>query len=442
MPLDSFFNAFSDIQTVMGYIGTFSWFLLPFMLMYTVAALWLAYVQAHYMKSTKYVLIEIKPPREVRKTPRAMEQVFTAIHALRSGPELGMFFAMLNEKWWNGEVVLPYSAEIVSFGGEVRFYLWIPEKHRNIIEAAIYSHYLDAEIKVVDDYVNRLPPTFAELKKRNYEIFGTEFLLAKDDAYPIRTFTDFETIAEEKELDPISGVMEVMAKIRPEDTIWLQIIIKPLIEDEPEKLYASAKKILDKIKAESRAVKDEKTGEVYLVQPNPAELEAMKAISRKIEKPAFKTVIRTLYIGPKEGFSSNFGQRGIFSAFNQYAIEAYNKFKNNSLAWSRASMWYPPYFFPRRRLIARKERLMDNYRKRKIYDDTRAAKLLNLQLFDFGGGGKMFISNTEELATLYHLPTFIVMTGPMVKKEESRKVGPPAGLPIFGDNDQKLPGIG
>ena len=308
MPFDPFLQLFSNLDIFVGYLSYVAPFLLFFMLLFAVPALWLAYIQAYYLKSTKYVLMELRPPREVRKTPRAMEQVFTAIHTLGSGPELNMFLAMLNEKWWNGEVVLPYSAEIVSFGGEIHFYMWIPEKHRNIIEAALYSHYPDLEIRDCDNYLERLPTTYRELKERGYEIFGTEYTLTqkklkstyKYDIYPIRTYFDFEAIAEEKELDPISGVMEVLAKIRPQDTIWLQIIIQPLIGDDAVAAKKEGDDTLKELKKGARSVKNEQTGEIHMVMPSPGESETMRALERKVSKPFFNTVVRTLYIGPKE----------------------------------------------------------------------------------------------------------------------------------------------
>ena len=444
MQFDPILNIFTSLQIVVGYLSYVAPYFLFFTLVIVVPALWLAYIQAYYLKSTKYVLIELRPPREVRKTPRAMEQVFMAIHTLGSGPEL-RFPTVLNEKWWNGEVVLPYSAELVSFGGEIHFYMWIPEKHRNIIEAALYSHYPDMEIKEADNYLDRLPKTYRELKERGYELFGTEYTLAQKkttyDVYPIRTYFDFEAVAEEKELDPISGVMEVLAKIRPQDTIWLQIIVQPLIDTGAKVAKKEGEDVLKELKKGARSVKNEQTGEIHMVMPSPGESETMRAIERKISKPFFNTVVRTLYMGPKEGFSGNFGQRGVISGFNQYASETYNKFKNNPFVWTRANMWYPPYIFPARRLLGRKERAIAFYRSRKIYDDTWMARLLQFDLANYGAAGKMFTLNAEELATLYHLPTVLVLTGPILKSEEARRVGPPSGLPIYGEEGKELPGM-
>ena len=46
------------------------------------------------------------------------------------------------------------------------------------------------------------------------------------------------------------------------------------------------------------------------------------------------------------------------------------------------------------------------------------------------------INNTEAIATLFHLPTAVVLTAPHIRRIESRKGGPPAGLAIFGDEEE------
>jgi hypothetical protein len=44
--------------------------------------------------------------------------------------------------------------------------------------------------------------------------------------------------------------------------------------------------------------------------------------------------------------------------------------------------------------------------------------------------------NVEGLATLFHPPTSVVLTAPHIRRVESRKTGPPAGLAIFGEEGE------
>ncbi|TSC77344.1 MAG: hypothetical protein G01um101433_638 [Parcubacteria group bacterium Gr01-1014_33] len=413
-------------------------------------SLWLAYAQDHYRKYP-VVLFELRIPREIRKTPRAMEQVFTTIQSIRNSA--GNF----EEKWIKGEVPEVFSCEIASFGGEVHFYMRGPKRHENMVKAALYGQYPDIEVEEVEDYVDRMPRTFEELSNAGYNIFGNELTLskrAKDrtmlDMYPIRTYIDFEAVDEIKELDPIAPLLELMGGIKPQEQVWLQIVLQPLVDEWPANDYIGrwlkkGEEEIDRIRRErGRSTIDPKTGAITFAIISPADQEILKAIDRTISKPAFWTVIRYIYIAPREIYSANFGQRGVYSALNQYAVETYNKFRHNYFAWTRTSMWYPPYLLPKMRAFARRERIYRSYRRRKTYDDKLMGRLFDLKFFHLGiqlySQKWRFVMNTEELATIFHMPTYLALTGPFIKRVEARKVGPPAGLPIYGGEDEKLPG--
>ncbi len=439
MPFD--LVSFSNIlNTVIGTVISFWWLWGFLILAVFVPQIWLTYRQELWRRTEiKWVFLELRIPREVRKTPRAMEQVFMSLHALRNNQ------ASSKEKWWDGEVTMWFSAEIVSFGGELHFYLVTPAKHRNAVEAALYAQYSDLEIiEVSEDYCGRMPSGIEELHERGYEIFGNELRLAEPDAYPIRTYADFEAIAEEKELDPLSATLEMLAKIKPQETIWVQMLFRPTVNDDWKKAGEALVREL-KEKAKSEVVTP--SGRFTFTERTPGEMDIMKAVERNLAKPGFDTLIRYIYIAPKEIFSEGFARRGIFSAFNQYAIQSLNQFKHNVKAWTRASWYFFPYFFPKRRKLTRQIRIYDNYKKRWIYDDPEAPsleKFLGMKPFHFGVGarkmGKMVL-NAEELATIFHLPTIAILTGPLIQRAESKKTGPPAGLSIYGEEGEELPGV-
>ena len=77
-----------------------------------------------------------------------------------------------------------------------------------------------------------------------------------------------------------------------------------------------------------------------------------------------------------------------------------------------------------------------------MYQETFGMTVLDMKLFNWGWRPRRFsnmVLNTEELATIYHPPTYIVLTGPLIKRVEARKTGPPAGLPIYGEGSEDLP---
>ncbi len=417
------------------------WWLYLFIgLVVLLPSLWLSYIQDYYKRiSLRPVLLEIRIPREVERSPRAMEQIFTQVHALRNAA------SNIEEKWWQGEVPKTFSFEVTSFGGEVHFYMRVPGSHRNIVEAAFYASYPDVEIMdVKEDYVRRFPKTFDELFAKGYQIFGNELLLAKDDAYPIRTYYDFETPEDESKLDPVAGLMEVLAKIGKSEDIWVQIVIRPHVDDDWKTAGANLVKVL---KERAKTEFETSSGKFVMTDRSPGDIEVLKAIERNLAKPGFDVVIRYLYIAPQNIFTLNFGQRSVFSAFNQYMTENLNKFRHNYDMWTRASLWFSPFLFPRRRLKARRARIWERYRNRHVYDKLAITRLREMGIFNFGfklrnvwQGGLLshtIVLNTEELATIYHLPTKLVMTAPMMKRMEAKRIGPPAGLPIFGNEDEE-----
>ena len=123
-----------------------------FTLLLFVSPLWLPfligkYAWARFVDMRQYawsiaqpkVLLEIKLPRDTKKTPLAMETILSNMH-LRPGT--GTFF----KKYWDGRTFPWYSLEIVSLGGRVHFYIWTRESYRHIIETYLYSQYPGVEV--------------------------------------------------------------------------------------------------------------------------------------------------------------------------------------------------------------------------------------------------------------------------------------------------------
>lgn len=397
-------------------------------------SLWLAYVQEYFKLAIPWTMFELRIPREILRNPRAMEQIFMTIHGVRNSP------SSIKEKWWQGEITMWFSCEIVSFGGELHLYMRVPEKHRDIIESGFYAQYPDVElVEVKEDYIDRLPSTIKDLFTKGYDFFGNELKLEKNDAYPIRTYMDFQETEEEYQLDPIGVLLETLSKCNPQEHLWIQIIIQPVDDSWRKAGEEVIKEIKEKV---GRRQLKTQLGEFVIIDRSPGELEVLKAVDRNIAKPGFSTIIRYLYIGPKETLDEGYGRRGVSSAFNQYASAATNKFVHNTKAWTRISFWYPPHIFPGLRRRARKARIYKDYRNRKIQDETLVGKFARFKFFDWGFAarkkGKMVL-NVEELATIFHPPMAVVLTGPLIKRVEARRVGPPAGLPIYGEEGESLP---
>lgn len=403
-----------------------------FILFPIMAGTWLHIRQEQFKRSIKWAILEIKIPRINERSPKAMEQVFAAIHSLRNAP------GDIREKYWDGEVTRWYSFEMVSFGGEIRFFVRTYAKQKNLIEAAFFSHYPDIELVEVDDYMDMFPKTLPEMYESDMDIWGTEMVLRKEDMYPIKTYPHFESPEEEKQLDPISAFLEVLGKVKETETVGIQILLAPAGPDWAARWLPQLQKLKEP-KTVQVPVLDEKGGRATRAMPvprTPGEENILKAIDNNISKPAFATLIRFIYISPKVTFHEGFARRGIAGAFNQYSALNMNSIGQNYSMSTRTMFWYWPHIFPKWRLEYRKQRILWNYLHREVPPETFMGRLLTSYVMNPNFASKRFMLNIEGAATLFHPPMAVVLTAPHIRRIESRKTGPPAGLPIYGEEKE------
>jgi len=148
------------------------WLWLPVFLAALFIELWVKYLQLKAIKKIKWLLLEIKIPRDIEKTPRAMEQVFSGLHGILTSIKF-------LDKYWKGKVQEWFSIEIAGIDGVVYFFIRTPEQFRNLVEAQIQAQYPDAEILEVLDYVG---PLAKIVPGKTYDIGGVEFILEKASA--------------------------------------------------------------------------------------------------------------------------------------------------------------------------------------------------------------------------------------------------------------------
>lgn len=403
----------------------YTWPLITFIILFELAAnIYLWWKQTLFKHNIVWTMLEIKPPREVRKSPKAMEQILTSMYSLRNAP--GNFF----EKWVDGEVTRWFTLEIASFGGEVHFYVRTPIKFKNVIEANFYANYPDIEIFTVNDYTSRLPNETKDLYNMGLDIFGSELMLDKDDAYPIRTYVQFESPDEELKIDPISALLENLGKLKKEEHIWMQFIIRPADPKWREKGVKLAEE-LKKKQTIKIATSEGKSADTP-IGLTPGQIDVIKAVETNITKPGFDTVVRLLYIAPKTIFENAFPNKGLQGILNQYSSMSLNSFKHNGDVRTSEMKWHKyPFFNISARIEGRKQRILKNYINRSFPEELAIGNFLNLNPSNFNFFSKSFVLNTEELATIYHLPYYFVLTAPFIPRVESKKAGPPAGLPIY-----------
>ncbi len=353
-----------------------------------------------------WVTLQVKINREILQTPKAMEQVFNGFHVIEKG-----------------HICL----ELVGMDRELYFIVRVPKEYKNLIESQFYAQYPEIEIEEIDDYFLRLP---AHLPNKDFDLWGTEIILEKENYYPIKTYSYFEELKEEKRIDPISSFAESIAKLQKSEWFILEILIKPLSDKDEEKFINEGKKQtntmlgkkeekitwLDWIGAFFRNLlvglfeplvwptKEEKKNEPSIVLSS-GEKDVIKSIENKIKQLSFNTSIRLLYISPKKIFNES--NISAFMAFlKQFNSKNLNGFKINK----DASTILKTRFLQNRRLFLKKMDLYQSCLKRARTQDP-------------------IILNTEELATVYHFPALKVVT-PTLTRVLSKKGEPPTGLPV------------
>jgi hypothetical protein len=194
--------------------------------------LWVRYVRYLFDLKTEKVLLQIKLPREISRSPVAMELAVLALHQV--GGEFTVY-----DRYWSGKHRAIFSLEIVSIGGQVNFYVWLRKNTRNLVEAQFYSQYPNIEITEVVDYTKMIV-----YKPEENSIWGVHYIFTKPDAYPIKTYVEYGLDKDPKEEfknDPLTSVLELLGHINEGEQIWFQMIVRA---HKKEKRHISFKLLL------------------------------------------------------------------------------------------------------------------------------------------------------------------------------------------------------
>ncbi len=410
--------------------------------------LWMHYIQQDFITGIDYVLLEVIPPRDVLRSPRAMELFFT--NALYHFSNKGGL-----EWFWQGAVWFWYSLEIVSIEGQVHFYIRTPTRLKDLIETQIYAQYPQAQIKVAEDYTLAVDEITPESAWRGW---GCEFKLAKHHAYPIKTYVDYgldKDPKEEQKIDPLSPVIELFSSLGTGEQYWLQFVIRPSKVEFEEHGHGHPMEPIWPGETGHDWVKEaelelERMTEVWTkkeVLPDGRILksgrppDSMKnqidGINRKISKIAFDTGIRAFYVAKKENWSMNH-RRDIRLIFRQYANPQLNSLErtNSTQADAFGGSFLSSFFLlsPKKTMILVNRMLLE-YRERAFFHHPLRNQLLHNipwpispMLFPAYMHSHTYVLNVEELATLWHFPGQILKV-PTLERVESKEASPPTNLP-------------
>jgi hypothetical protein len=382
------------------------------------APLWLAiklpsigwYYWHHYivhqfleLPNQEPILLEIKIPKIISKSPRAMEEVFNMFHI---SPGTTTKFQTL----WKGQIIPWFSFEIESREGEIHFYLWAWKRLLPRLESALFSQYPELELVPAVDYSKKFSYS------PNLATWGTDYRLKEPDEIPLKTYYDFELEKDPKiefKVDPFVGILEGMAAVGPGEHMWLQIIF--------QKASASWKKdvalkIEEIYQQRTKTQKGKEPGEEITGYPilRHGDIDLIKSLERSTHKNAFQVGIRSVYVST--GKFNTIHIQHMVNMFKPMSHDGLNTHNTLTLDGDThlAGFDYPWEDFMDIRKTAKTKKMLEAYQNRSYFHPPYV--------------GQPMILTTEELATIFHFPGEEATTLG-IHRIESKRGGPPSNLP-------------
>jgi hypothetical protein len=375
--------------------------------------IWLTSRQRMWVKEQGSVLLEVRIPRDMLKSPLAMELFLNTLYNPVTGSLINVF--------WKGAMRAWFSLELVSIDGTVHFYIWATKGYKSRIETQLYAQFPNIEVHEVPDYalaVHRNPD------ERTFGWFG-QFTLTKADPYPIKTYIDYgldKDPKEEYKHDPIVALLEFLGSLKKGEQAWIQILIQAHAKEglklarlipKPDWRDAIKKEIGEIIKKGTMKPEGD-TRAPNMLSLSKGQQETIAAIERTTAKNAFDTMIRATYFANKEAFNpTNIG--GLIGSMTQFNAPGSNGFRPSFGSGSE----YPWQDFRGKEKARRERELLEAYKRRSFFHPP----FKNYH-------GKPFILTTEELATIWHFPSGQVAATPTLTRIPSKKAEAPANLPI------------
>lgn len=259
------------------------------------------------------------------------------------------------------------SFEIVGRPGDIRFYIWCPRKLRDLVEKQINGGYPSAEIIEIEEY-----NLFNEKGKVAYKAFQ----LRNENYKPIKTFKELPT-------DALSSLTSALAKMSEGEAAAIQLLISPA----DSKWQKEGRHFISETKKQESDPEKAK----YSISAK-----MLEAVENKIGKPGFETSLRVVCVSDTIE-KAKVHLTNITSTFSQFSGE-FNGLKGRKIRY--------------------KAGFMEDF----LY---RYQPMFNVF------GNRISILNSEELATIFHLPNNTVST-PNIHWLNSKTAPAPSEIPTEG----------
>lgn len=439
-PMDELFNSidisliesFSNnpFEAMWFFFTQGGWIVFVIFFLWAAVHLWKDYKQEVYHHKRKFITLSVSIPRMHEQGPLAVDNMFAYIAGAHSTNSW-------REEWIDGRTQDTLSFEIISIDGRVDFVVRAIRQFRDIIEAAVYSQYPDAEINEIEDYTSKVPK---EYPNEEWDVWGTEMIPVKSDVYPLRTYPMFEDKVSGEFKDPLSAMLETMGRLGPGEQIWWQIILIPIGQkDFGKKAMETIKKmkgeatppkknfiesaleypfaiLMDVVEAFTgiggapKAPPKKEAGQPKIMSMTAGEKDILTAIENKSSKILYQCKLRFLYLAKKQVMNKAKAVSPFIGSIKQINSNQLLALKPET---TRVGINGALWLFKDRRNGRRKTLLVSAYSNRNPYFGTPPFHL-----------------NTEELATMWHFPHSLQVKAPQLNKTEAKRTEPPINLPF------------
>lgn len=327
---------------------------------------------------------------QVREEIARMEAFFTTIGGLRAQHGL--------RAWFRGRSDL-LSFEIVALRGEVMFMVAVPRAWQSFVEEQLTAQFHDAYIETIDDY-NMFAPRGV--------VLATTVGMKRPGYFPLKTYKKIEA-------DPLDALTNAMSKIRANEGAAIQFVVRSARKGwrrggvriasamqqgqslnealSGQSFLGGLQKFIASATKSKKRKDDEKTKPEKPYQLSPMEQELVKGLEEKAAKFGLDANIRIVASAEN---AERTGQilDSITQAFAQYNIPQYG----NML---------------------------------RVGKPTTRPVLLRRFIYRWFEEGRRVVFNTEEMASMWHLPLPSTET-PTITWLTARRAPPPVTLPAEG----------
>jgi len=354
-------------------------------------------------RTKNWVILEIQMPKENSEDNSRDMRDEEKKQMIGVGEQLYTTLSGISHENWFWQPKDYISFEIACTNKKISFYINCPKHLQDLIEKQIQAQYPHAFIEVVKGY-NPFP--------KKGEMEAVELQLNKPYMFPFRTYKNMET-------DPLNALTNAMSKLSETDGAAIQVILYPAgvhwqmkprhmaLEIQqgknPNIVAKSAtgrfvKEVGGGLKdsvvggmkpsQEQMQQRNDLSGRYSAINLTPMQQEMVKRFEEKASRPGFFTNIRIITASETPG-TAKAHLHNLTSSFLEYNMPPFNGFRIKK---------------------RNKKRIIKDY----IFRIYRRY-------------GRKMILNTEELTSLWHLPTPLLET-PNIKWLLSKKAPPPINL--------------